>query len=110
MEVQDIRKVWVAWTNTDLTEGRGGQLPLVVADKMETAVRLGKGRYVMGSDCPVTEENAVKISGQWLVPGHIEYGTREDKANREKREAKERAIAKAKELGMTDEDIAQLAK
>jgi hypothetical protein len=110
MEVQDIKKVWVAWTNSDLTEGRGWEYPLAVAESMETAIRLGKGGSVQGCNCRVTEENAVKVDGKWLAPAKIENESKADKESREKREAKERALAKAKQLGMTDDDLAELAK
>lgn len=39
-------------TNTDLTEGRGHEITLGWFLDPRVAARAGKGRYVMGSDCP----------------------------------------------------------
>ncbi len=108
MEIQEIKKVWVAWTNTDCTEGRGRQYPLCVAESLETAKRLGKGGSVQGTDCHTTEGIAVKINGQWLVPGHITSESEEDKQLRWRRETREAAVEKAKAAGLSDKDIRSL--
>jgi len=108
-EIEGTKEVWVAWSNTDCTEGRGTQYPLLVAESYETAVRMGQKKYVMGTDCPVTKETAVKVHGHWMVPSSIYAETAEDKEVRLKREAREAAITKAKAAGLTDEDIASLA-
>lgn len=108
VEVQAVKPVWVAWTNTDLTEGRGWQVALHVAESPETAARLGRKGSVMGCDCDVTRAFAVQIDGKWLVPGRIAPESKEDLALRLKREAREAAIAKAKASGLSDADIAAL--
>ncbi|AZV93552.1 hypothetical protein CBF45_07340 [Bordetella sp. J329] len=108
IEIQSTKPVWVAWTNTDLTEGRGHQIPLAVAETKETAVRIGKRRYVMGSDCPVTESMAVEIKGQWLIPGVIHAATKEDKAAEDARLARQSAVERAKAAGLSDADIEAL--
>ena len=105
MEIQDSKPVWVAWTNTDCTEGRGYQIPCVVAESYEAALRLGKGRNVQGSDCSVSKNLAVKINNTWLVPGRIAYENDEDKQKRRMREA---TLEKAKKAGLTLDDIAAL--
>ena len=108
IEIVSKKTVYVAWTNTDLTEGRGNSIPLAVAFLPETAARLGKGGSVMGSDCDVRPSLAVQVGGQWLVPGVIEYPSKEDDILRRKREAREAAIEKAKAAGLSAEDIAVL--
>lgn len=108
VQIEAVTHVWVAWTNTDRTEGRGWQVPLHVAESPETAARLGHKGSVMGCDCEVTKEIAVRVDGKWLVPGRIAPESREDVAAREKREARETAIAKARAAGLSDADIASL--
>lgn len=109
MKIEDSRKVWVAWTNTDLTEGRGAEYPKAVCEEKATAIRLGKGGSVQGSSCKTTEEIAVRINGKWLVPGRILRPTREDKMLQEKIDAKTKAIEKAQAAGLTEEDIKALS-
>lgn len=105
MEIENTKQVWVAWTNTDLTEGRGFPIPKAVCEMASTAVRLGRKGSVQGSDCHVTEETAVKIAGRWLVPGKIHTATKEDKAAQDKADARAGALSRAKEAGLTDEDL-----
>jgi hypothetical protein len=110
------RKIYTVWTNTDLTEGRGGEYAKVHTALKATARRLAKGGYVQGSDCRVTEERMIHIDGQWYAPGpKVDPGTREDieeerrlEAEARAREAKRQAIRRARELGMTEEEIAAL--
>ncbi|MES9841194.1 MAG: hypothetical protein ABW134_11630 [Candidatus Thiodiazotropha endolucinida] len=105
MEIQESKEVWVAWTNTDCTEGRGNQIPKVVCETEATALRLGKKGYVQGSDCPVSKAMAVKINNQWLVPGRVEMESREDRAIQERIDKKRAAIEKAKAAGLSEDDL-----
>ena len=107
--------VFVVWGNTDLTEGRGREYPLRVCEKESTAKRLGVGRYVMGTDCRHTKEKAYYINGHWYMPGILQSSSKEDDAEEEKMmvrriaaEKKTVALKKAKELGLSDEDIENL--
>jgi len=109
VQVQDHKTVWVAWTNTDRTEGKGREIPCCVAATKETAERLGHARGVMGSDCDVTPELAVKIGNRWLVPGVIEQETESDKRLRLRRESRDAAVARAKAAGLSVEDIKAIA-
>lgn len=103
--VQEVKTVYVAWKNSDGTEGRGFPVIHCVAETPETAFRMGKGHNVMGSPCEVKESLAVKINNQWLAPQTIYAESSEDKRKREQREARlsvrERAIA----LGLTEDDL-----
>lgn len=103
----ETKEVWVAWTNTDLTEGRGKRVPLAVCELETTAIRLGRKGYVMGSDCPVTKETAVFYGG-WLIPGVIEPSTGADGAAQMALNARRSAEAKAKAAGLTDAEIKAL--
>lgn len=110
MKIEDTKPIWVAWSNTDCTEGRGFRYALVVADSYEAAARLGKGGNVQGSDCEVTEEVAFKIKGKtsWYCPRLIQPENREDRSLREAREKREAVLEKVRAAGITEEDIAIL--
>ena len=105
VEIQDTIEVWVAWTNTDCTEGRGRQIPRAVCVKEATAIRLGKKGGVQGSDCTVTARIAVKVNDAWLVPGEIKHETKEDASAQKRIDAKRAALGKAKAAGLTEEDL-----
>ena len=105
------RTVWVAYTNTDCTEGRGQDVPIAVCTTEATARRLARKRYVQGSDGPVRTMELVKIDGQWYAPEavlHLIDPTREDMAAQSAIEAKRDAVAKAKAAGLTDADLLAL--
>lgn len=103
----ETKDVWVAWTNTDLTEGRGHRIPLAVCELETTAIRLGRKGSVMGSDCLVTKETAV-FSGGWLIPGVIQPATGADSAAQGALAARRSAEAKAKAAGLSDDEIKAL--
>ena len=103
--IQEIKEVWVVYTNTDLTEGRGYDYPLVVCEMPITAMRLARKEYVMGSDAPVRRDFAFKINGHWYSPAHIQPATSADKEQQKKIDAREAVIKKAKDAGLTDEEI-----
>jgi len=105
MEIQDSKPVWVAWTNTDCTEGRGYRVPLHVAESYEAALRLGRRGSVQGSDCDVSECVAVKVNNTWLIPGRIAPEDGTDKKARLVREAKELALENARKAGLSEDDI-----
>lgn len=54
----ETKTYYSVYTNSDLTEGRGYHIPLALCESESTAVRLGKKKYVQGSDCPVNELTA----------------------------------------------------
>ena len=93
----ETKNAWVVWRNTDLTEGRGAEKVFVVCDTLDTARRLGKGKGVQGGDCRITFEPVFQYNRRWYVPGDIERETAEDKKVRERREAYEAALEKARE-------------
>ena len=105
IEIQDHKTVYVAWTNTDLTEGRGWQVPLAVATLESTALRLGRKGSVQGSDCPVTSVMAVKVGGHWLAPCVIHAPTPADERAQERARQRRSAMDRARAAGLSDEDI-----
>lgn len=108
LEITEENPVWLTITNENLTDGRGEPVVLHVCWQEETAVRLGKGKYVMGSDCPVQQAWAVKINGRWHVPGRIEIENAADKMVRAANEERKRVVGKMREAGFTEEEIAAL--
>lgn len=103
------RYAYVAWTNTDLTEGRGTEFPLAVCDKEATAIRLGKGGYVMGCDCDITKVEIIEHNGWTYGPVRLVHSTREDDAEQVRLDAKAAAKEKAKAAGLTDAEINALS-
>lgn len=103
----ETQPVWVAYVNSDLTEGKGYNYPLYICESRETAVRLGKGRNVCGSDADVREDIAINYGGKWYIPGLIMAESDKDKTLRIKREAKEAALDKARQY-LSDEEIEAL--
>lgn len=109
--MSDIQKVWVAYSNTDCTEGRGMDVPIAVCKMEVTAKRLARGRYVQGSDGPVRPMNLIQVDGNWYAPTalvNVIEPTKEDLAVHEAAERRRVVLEKAKSLGLTDEDIATL--
>ena len=110
--MHNTKRVWVVWQNTDLTEGKGGDRNIATCESRETAIRLGRGNDVQGTDCRMTEETAYQMKeyGDWYIPGYIHPESPEDKKNRLKREAKEAALEKAREVMSEDEIKALLSR
>lgn len=109
MSERKTTDVWVAWTNTDRIEGRGRDVPLAVCETEATAIRLGRGQYVQGSNCPVTKEEAVSPIGitrhYWLVPGTIEPPSTKDVKQQRAIDEREAAKQRALDAGLSEEDI-----
>lgn len=106
LKIAESKQVWLTIGNTDNTEGRGFPVVLYVCDSWETAARLGKKKYVQGSDCPVEKAFAVKVGSRWLIPGKIYSETAEDAERRIAREKREAVIEKLKSAGLSEEEIA----
>ena len=112
------RTIYVAYTNTDRTEGRGQNIPYAFCEAEVTARRLAKGCYVQGSDGPVKPVDLIMVDGKWYAPTNLIQILGLSKEDREEqrrleveRSAKakvEEAIQKAKAAGLTDEDIEAL--
>ena len=104
-EISDVMDVFVVWTNTDCTEGRGYQYPIHVCQKRSTAIRLSKRKGVQGSDAQVTTGLAVKVNGSWLADVRIERPTAEDDKAQAIFDAKDAVIAKLVAAGISDEEL-----
>lgn len=111
IHMTETRTVWVAFTNSDCTEGRGHDLPIAVCDIEATALRRAKHQYVQGSDGPVRPMEMIKADGKWYVPAvavQIEQATDQDRATQRALDAKRAALAKAKAAGLSDDELLAL--
>ena len=105
------KTLWVVYTNSDLTEGRGRKVPRLVCEIEATARRLARGASVMGSDGDVLPVKPLVQEGQLFVPYALARAippTTDDLAAQDKADAKEAALKKAQEAGLTDEDLRAL--
>lgn len=105
------RILYVAYTNTDCTEGRGTDIPIATCESEVTAKRLAKRSYVQGSDGPVREMRLLHHDGKWYAPlGCINIipPSDEDKLEIAAITKKNSAMEKAKAAGLTDDDIKDL--
>lgn len=109
--MDEKRTVWVAYTNTDCTEGRGRDIPIAVCAVESTALRLSRKRYVQGSDGPVRKMELVKIDGKWYAPSAaivVIEPTSEDITAQAVIDARREALAKARAAGLTDAELLAL--
>ena len=100
------KEVWVVWSNTDLTEGRGRQYALYYCEAKSTALRLGARRDVQGSDCRITKEIMFEHNGVVYTPGAIiQKPSKQDELVEAKRKQVEQAVLKAVKLGLSQDEI-----
>ena len=102
------KKLWCAISNTDLTEGRGRPKIVGYSTCEATAQRIGQGKGVMGSNARVRQRSFyVDDDGQVFKRiGEITEPTEEDLRKNDRN----RVVEKAKELGLTDDEIKLLQK
>ncbi|MFK0939836.1 hypothetical protein ACIUXF_07545 [Pseudomonas aeruginosa] len=115
MKELETQPVWIAWANTDLTEGRGHLEPLCVCSSEATALRLAKGKDVQGSDARVSQHEAIWHRNHWCAPVVIIKPSQLDLEVDAKREAaraadkrRAEALERARQAGLSEEDIAVL--
>ena len=112
MEIQDTKKIFITYSTDDKSEGRTAPWPWLISESQTTAKRLGKKKYIQGSDSPVEEDIAVKINNTWYAPCRIiqpnNDDSKQDKIIEQKQALLDRqnlAIERAKELGLSAEDV-----
>lgn len=104
----EVKTAYVVLTNSDLTEGRGYQYPLAVCEIKATAKRLGSGRYVQGSDCPIEPVELVNLEGKWYFPSNsvaLVPPSPEDILKQQEDDKTADVVRKAKTLGLTDDEL-----
>jgi len=107
-DIQGEKKVFIAWTNTNLTDGYGHEYPLAVSESEATVTRLGRKGGVQGSQCRVTASLGYKINNVWYYPGSLKTPTKEDLALDEKRLIRRQAEERARDMGLSEDDISIL--
>lgn len=105
MEITKI-VAWAVMGNTDLIEGRGQTYPIAYCLDKSIAVAYGKGKHIMGTDCPIKSVALFKIdhSGTCL---YFPADSLIDPIARMPTEY-ELVVQKAKSAGLTDADIQKL--
>ena len=105
-------KLYVAYTNTDLTEGRGFSRPIAHSFCEATVKRLAVGKGVMGCDANVYAVDIEEhINGRQYIPlsaVFIHSPTKADIEQQHKADAKAAVIAKARAAGLSEEELAVL--
>jgi len=86
-------------------------VPIAVCELEATAIRLARGQYVQGSDGPVRPAELVQIDGTWYAPlsaVQIIKPTPQDQRAQAAHDARKAALDKAKQAGLTADDLAAL--
>ena len=109
IEIKDIKDIYVVWQNSDLTEGKGYQKPLAACLSKETALRLGTGKDVQGTNCVVTKHTAFQVNNFWYAPTYLIPESQQDKLAREYKEKREAILEKARSV-LSEEEILELTK
>jgi hypothetical protein len=104
-KITETKEVWLVIQNTDNTEGRGKQFVAHVCEIEATAIRLGRGNYVQGSNCPIEKTVAVRTGRYWLGPVVIQEPSKDDDKTQEKLNAKRDAFQKAISAGLSEDDL-----
>lgn len=109
------KQYYAVLTNSDGNEGRGRTYPLAVTTILATAIRLSKGQYVQGTDCPVEEVTAFRINDKWYFPCdavNIIPPTHEDlqkdeelKKEKERKKKYVETLLRIRQLGVSQEDL-----
>lgn len=113
--VESTMTAYVAWTNTDLTEGKGRGVPLAICKTEATARRLGRKQNVQGCDCEVTPILLYRLPTgnswppiHWYGPIYLRYPSKEDEAEQARLDKRAAAIERAKAAGLSEHDLAIL--
>lgn len=101
--------IHVVWTNTDLTEGKGQQIPIAYSELYSTAARLASKKGVQGSDAEVQCQEVFRVGHTIYAPVRMEPATEIDKAREKVRIERAAAIEKARAAGLTEEELRLIA-
>jgi len=78
IKAKEEKTVYVVYTNTDLTEGRGHEYPIAVCEMKSTARRLAHKKGVQGTDATVNESKSYLIRARWYGPVSMIKPSKED--------------------------------
>ena len=108
MEINETKKIYITSSTDDKKEGKAIPYFWLISESITTAERLGKKRYTNKSDFRVSSSTAVKINNQWYAPCRIHEAMTMDIAEDKILERWNLAIKKARDLGLSTEDIETL--
>lgn len=99
---------WYVIGNTDNTEGRGRNVVLHACLTRATAIRLSHKKGVMGSDAHI--EKGFIFTDNYTSYGkvYVENPSKADIAYQDKIDANDSLVEKAKQLGLSEEEIQAL--
>lgn len=108
---RQVGSVFVPFTNTDCTEGRGMDIAVATCRVESTARRLARRNYVQGTDGPVKEVPIMSYHGLQVIPlwavNLVQPSGQDELVNIRLKRRKE-ALAKLADAGLTEADIAAL--
>jgi hypothetical protein len=87
MEILEEQQIYAVYTNTDLTEGRGQEYCMALAENESTAIRLAAGKGVQGMNARVMKANRILVKAgeyrkTWYAPSLLVHKpNREDLEN-----------------------------
>lgn len=100
--------VWVAFTNTDINEGRGTDIPHAVGELEATAIRKARNIYVQGTNGPVKKFEVVDVAGVPHIPlecVHVLPPIPDDLPEQATIDQRRGVLQRLKALGAADVDI-----
>lgn len=105
---EETKEAFAVVVNTDLTEGRGSNYVKNICELEATAVRLARKADVQGTDGTVMRVTLIKRNATWFGPIQLVYSSEDDRRMQTVMNANRAAEEKARNLGLTDEDLAAL--
>ena len=114
MNIEKESTAWIVYSNEDLTEGRGREIPIHVCWSKTTASRLAEKAGVQGSRARINEVKIFQMQtgphrSDWLAPVQIVEPSKADEINDDLERKKQDAIARMREAGISREEAEQLA-
>ena len=106
----NIQSAWVVLRNSDLTEGKGIPVVACVCTNKVTAKNRAKGINTMGSNGVIAPVTVYRCDGWWYGPINLIYPTKKEEEEEKIMLKRKQVIQKAREAGLTDEDIDILVK
>jgi len=105
LKVEVDGTMFVAWVNTDLTEGRGASIPISHCQSRETAIRNGRGKDVQGSDASIDEVPLLRVGQFQYGPVRVQYPSKSDELADAKNKEREELFARLRRLGITEDEL-----
>ena len=108
-KIENKKEAWYVIGNTDNTEGRGRNVVLFTCQTRATAIRLSRKKGVMGSDAHIEKGNTFTCDNTTYGKVYTESPCKEDIDYQTRIDEHEALIEKAKELGLSQDEINKLS-